>query len=220
MKGHRAIRETLPENSPSLASADVWGNPDLLRSKSIGVCGSRHASEAGLKYAHILGHVAADQSLVVVSGYAAGVDEHAHRGALEAGGATIAVLPEGIDHFSIRKSLRPLVTASNFLAVSEFPADAIWKAWRAMERNKTIIAIADAMFVVEAGEKGGTLDAGMEALRAGVPLFVLEFKAERPTTKGNKMLIDRGATAVSSMRALRESMSAIRSGSVQSRRLM
>src|SRR3990172_13198172 len=72
------------------------GNAALLDSKSIGICGSRHGSPRGLERAREFGREAALKGTTVVSGYARGVDREAHLGALEAGGSTIAVLPESM----------------------------------------------------------------------------------------------------------------------------
>ena len=67
----------------------AWGDVDLLQRDAIGMCGSRRASEAGLRAARACAVVAAREGLVVVSGNAAGIDTEAHIGALEGGSATI-----------------------------------------------------------------------------------------------------------------------------------
>jgi len=195
----------------------AWGGAGLLTRTAIGVCGSRRASDLGLEYAYELGKLAAEFELVVVSGYAGGVDQRAHLGALEAGGATIAVLAEGMEHFALRVSLRDHVTASNFLAVSTYDPDAIWTNWRAMQRNKTIISLVDAMFVVEAADKGGTLAAGLDALNLRRPLYVLDFKDDRPTTRGNTLLIQKGARVISNRRQLKDALSRASSGELQTK---
>ena len=196
-----------------------WGNVSLLSEVAVGICGSRKASEHGLAYAFELGQLAAQYGLVVVSGHAAGVDQHAHQGAIQAGGQTIAVLPEGIGRFRPRRALRDVLTGGNFLAVSEFQPEAPWTAWRAMQRNATMIELADAMFVVEAGETGGTIDAGKETLRAGKPLFVLEFLHERPQTRGNHLLLERGATPVANMKELKRALEQVKDRQLVSHRL-
>ena len=68
---------------------------------------------------------------------------------MQAGGCTIAVLPEGIDHFRLNGELKPYVQMDkNFLAVSMFPDEARWQVWQAMERNKLIVGLSSDMFVI------------------------------------------------------------------------
>ena len=165
--------DTIPANAPQypeelriVLSSTLYtiGNMGLLGQSAIGICGSRDASEDALEWASRFGEEAAKRGILVVSGYARGVDRQAHKGALEAGGRTIAVLPEGIEHFSVRRELASLIEMDkNFLAVSMFEPDAPWKAWRAMERNKLIVGLSEGLFVVEARETGGTINAASDA---------------------------------------------------------
>lgn len=192
--------------------AFAWGNTRLLDETAVGICGSRKASDHGLSYSYDLGHLAAEFGLVVISGYAAGVDQQAHRGAIDGGGSTIAVLSEGIERFRLRKELREVVTGENFLAFSEFPPEASWTSWRAMSRNLTIIRLANAMFVVEAGETGGTLEAGKTTLAEGKPLFVLEFMTEREQTRGNRILLELGATPIPNLKSLKNALELAKTG--------
>jgi len=194
----------------------LWtvGNVEVLRRPAVGICGSRDATDAGLKYAAEFGKIAAEAGFVVVSGYARGVDTAAHIGALEAGGSTIAVLPEGIQGFRIRRQLRNLVTENNLLAVSPFEPGAPWTTWNAMSRNKTIIDLAVALFVIEAGESGGTLEAGLECLRRGKPLCVLEYKSSSTQPAGNKKLLAKAAIAIRTRRELKQLLTRLQSGDV------
>jgi len=136
------------------------GSVHLLGMKAVGVCGSRDASASALKWAYDFGREAAKHDVVVVSGYARGVDREAHRGALDGGGKTIAVLPEGIRHFRLVRELRPVADLDrNLLALSAFEPDAPWEIWRAMARNRLIVGLSEALFVIEARERGGTINA-------------------------------------------------------------
>ena len=110
------------------------GNVALLDSPGIGFCGSRKASEKGLQTAEECATQVAALGLTVISGNAVGVDAIAHRAALQAGGTTVLVLPEGIDHFRVRRELRPVWDWSRVLVVSQFEPSAAWKAFRAMNR--------------------------------------------------------------------------------------
>jgi DNA processing protein len=185
----KSVRDQFGGRSPN-----VWalGNVDLLDSLAVGFCGSRNASERGLEVASDAAGQLAEAGVTVVSGNAAGVDLEAHRTALEVGGKTILVLPEGIDHFRIRKELRPVWDWSRVLVLSQFEPSAVWKSFRAMERNGLIIALSRAMIVIEAGETGGTLNAGFSTLKQHKPLFVALYENMVEHAKGNSMLLEKG----------------------------
>ena len=182
------------------AHLDVMGNSDLLNRDGLGFCGSRKASAQGLDVTRDCARQAAENLVIVVSGNAAGVDFAAHHSCLENGGATILVLPEGINHFRMRKDLRPVWDWSRVLVISPFNPDDPWRAFRAMARNKLIIALSKAMIVIEAGEKGGTLHAGKETLKAGLPLCVAHYQDMSAHARGNQLLLDMGAEKLSKSR--------------------
>lgn len=166
------------------------GATDLLKRPCVGLCGSRDASDDALNWAYEFGKETAKRDIVLVSGYARGVDRLAHKGVLEAGGATIAVLPEGIEHFKMIRELRPLIdVGSNFLALSMFKPQDTWQVWRAMERNKLIVGLSSDLFVIEAKERGGTIAAAYEAIRQHKRLWAVAYKEATSGRKGNKLLL-------------------------------
>jgi DNA processing protein len=134
----------------------------------------------------------------VVSGYAKGVDTASHLAALDAGGTTIAVLAEGLDHFRLKKAYRELLSADSverkMLILSQFPPAQRWSAGAAMTRNQVIVGLSQALVVVEAGETGGTLKAGETALRGKRRVLVLGGPNGAP--RGNEQLIAAGARQV------------------------
>lgn len=171
------------------------GNRALLDKPGVGICGSRRASEKSIglmreSVARIVrdGHV-------VVSGNAAGIDREAHMAALRADGGTILVLPHGLGRFRFGDEFRAFLERGRALVVSEFPENAAWAGWRAMRRNRTIIGLSRALVVMEAGEKGGTLAAGEEALRVGTPLHVFQY-GETPHAPGNAILLRKGGRCI------------------------
>lgn len=171
----------------------IQGNEKLFEKVAIGFCGSRHASDKGLETAKDCTAQMVLEGIVIISGNASGIDFTAHRTALEKGGCSIFVLPEGIDHFKIKKALEDVWDWERVLIVSQFPRNAIWQSYRAMERNSLIIALSNAMVVIEAGEKGGTLDAGTKTLKLSVPLYVATYENMPETAPGNLMLLNKGA---------------------------
>lgn len=193
-----AVAAALGDKAPTL---HVMGNLALLDAPGIGFCGSRKASDKGLETAIDCAEQAAQAGLTVVSGNAAGVDFAAHHAALKADGTTILVLPEGIDHFRIRKDLREVWDWDRVLVVSQFEPAAVWRTDRAMQRNGIIIALSRAMIVIEAGPTGGTLNAGLSTLAAGKPLFVAIYEQMEAQAPGNARLLDKGAFRLARSRA-------------------
>ena len=186
---------------------DMVGNTELLNMAGLGFCGSRKSSHKGLEIAQDCAEQVARKNfpraalskdlasrsgldISVVSGNAAGVDFAVHYNCLKAGGKTILVLPEGINYFRIRKALKSVWDWERVLVVSQFEPNEPWKAFRAMMRNQLIIALSRVMIIIEAGEKGGALNAGKETLKSHLPLYVAQYQ-DMP--RGNQMLLDMGA---------------------------
>lgn len=195
----KRVRDVLGNKSPSILY--FMGNADLLDRFGLGFCGSRNASPKGIETVGDCSEQAAQNDIVVISGYATGVDQEAHYTALKTGGATIIVLAEGINHFRIKKNLEDVWDWDRVLVVSQFEPEAPWKVFRAMTRNQLIIALSGAMVVIEAGEKGGTLNAGEETLRLKMPLYVAEYQDMSSEAKGNKLLLSRGGKVLAKSRS-------------------
>lgn len=168
----------------------LWhrGDASLLRRRAVGLCGSRDASPQGVRVAADVGRQAAETGTVLITGMARGVDREAMRAALDAGGAAIGVLAEGWERWTGRW-LEPAIADGRLLVLSEFRPSALWRVGQAMQRNATIVLLSEAMSLIEAGERGGTLDAGRRALRLGRPLRVLETGTWTP---GNELLVREG----------------------------
>lgn len=173
-------------------SEGLWclGNINLLERRGLSFCGSRKPSEQGILAARQCAQQAVEHELVCVSGNAGGVDLSVHHAALEAGGYSTFVLPEGINNFRIRRDLKSVWNWDNCLVVSQFEPDARWQVWRAMSRNKVIISLGLAMIVIEAGETGGTQEAAKQTMEIGKPLFAVKYDH---TPAGNQTILDRGA---------------------------
>lgn len=188
------VLQTLQQNAPSVIS--YMGNLELLHKPRVGFSGSRKVSEKGLWIAKDCAAQLSSKDVCVVSGYANGVDMASHQTALQNGGSTIIVLPEGISHFRIHRELREWWDWKRVLVISEFMPQEKWMAARAMQRNLTIIALSNAMMVIEAGEKGGSLDAGFRTMSYGRTLFVPQYKDVPLSAVGNSLLLKRGARSL------------------------
>jgi DNA processing protein len=188
------LAAVLKDNAPPVLFAK--GNLNLLETKSVAICGSRKSSAEACHLAVTGAAELARRDIVVVSGYADGVDTAAHIGALSGGGATIFVLATGIMHFSPKSSVAGLLADENSLVLSEFTPKAGWLTHAAMQRNKTVCALANAVLIVESALTGGTFETGNTALDLGCPLFAVQHPADNPTDSGNRHFLARGAQPV------------------------
>jgi DNA processing protein len=177
----------------------VKGAHQVLSRPSVGTCGSRHAGEESLRAARACSEVVASREFNLVSGYARGVDMVTHIGALASGGTTTIVMAEGIERFRVRREFAEEWDPSRCVVVSQFSPTQPWSAGAAMTRNAVISGLSRALVVVEAGETGGTLAAGLHALDRGQPVLVLQLNGAHA---GNQILVNRGATPVHSREEL------------------
>lgn len=185
------LQSELSTNAPALLS--LIGNKELLKTKKVGFCGSRKASEKGFEITLDCVEQLVDEKITIVSGYASGIDQKAHYTALSNDGATIIVLPEGIKGFRIKKDLKEVWDWERVLVISEFLPNAIWSSSRAMQRNNTIIGLSDLMVLIEAGNKGGSLDAGIKTLQLKKHLFTPIYENMPESAIGNQILLEKGA---------------------------
>lgn len=168
------------------------GNLDLLVSTTVGFSGSRKASPKGLDLAETYARQFAREGWTVVSGYANGVDVASHRAALAAGGATILVLPHGMDRFILRPELQKVWDWRRVLVVSQYAPDAPFQAFRAIQRNAVIAGLSQGVLVFEAAALGGTLNTGLTTLNLKIPLFAATYAGMPVTAVGNRLLLARG----------------------------
>lgn len=170
----------------------TWGNRKLLDQNAVGFSGSRTASAEAHQLAANCAAALADEGLNIVSGNAPGIDTASHYAALSAGGTTTMVLPLGILNFQAQSAMRELVDPQNTVVVSQFPPRVGWYSHNAMSRNSTVCGLSDVVLVIEAGAKGGSIEAGKMALKLKKPLFVADFSDSSVTPEGNLMLLGSG----------------------------
>ncbi|HWH05771.1 MAG TPA: DNA-processing protein DprA [Gaiellaceae bacterium] len=179
---------------------------ELLARPAVAVVGARACSPYGRQVARRLGRELATAGLVVVSGMARGVDGEAHRGALEAGGVTVAVLGCGADrdypaaHASLARELvvRGLVVAEYGPGVEPAP-------WRFPARNRIIAGLCAATVVVEARERSGALISADFALEEGREVFAVPGEITSALSAGPNALLRLGATPLTAAADVLES---------------
>jgi len=186
------------------------GNKGLLYADGVGMCGSRNVSPQGLAAAERCGVAVSNRNLTIVSGYAKGVDTATHLAALRSGGSTVIVLAEGFDFFRIKREFASDFDPERTLVLSQFAPSQTWQAHAAMARNAIIFGLSNALVVIEAGDRGGTLAAGHGAMKLGRPVLVVDFGERTP--EGNKILLGAGALPISSPKSLQDALSRISEG--------
>jgi len=173
----------------------VRGSAELLNEPGIGVVGTRHPTPYGMGMAERLSNDLASRGLVIVSGMARGVDTHAHRGALNGKGKTVAVWGTGIDVPYPRDNRRiadAILTAGGAL-VSEFPVGTFAAPQNFPIRNRIISGLSLGVLVVEAGEYSGTRITARCALEQGREIFAVPGNVTNRNSWGPNTLIKQGA---------------------------
>ncbi len=166
---------------------------------AIGIVGTRHGTQYGLRQAERLSGSLARAGLTVVSGLARGIDAAAHRGALAAGGRTLAVLASGV--LSIypgeHDKLAAEVAAQGAL-LSESPTHAQPMGGTFPQRNRLISGLSLGVIVVEAPERSGALITARHAMEQGREVFAVPGRVDSRTARGCHQLIRDGAKLVES----------------------
>lgn len=175
----------------------VKGNASLLQSACIGVVGARAASVYGQRIAADLAKRLCQRGLTVVSGLALGIDTAAHKGALQASGATLAVLGCGLDVVYPRqnRSLYEEIACRGAL-VSEYRLGALPEAFRFPARNRIISGLSLGVVVVEAARKSGSLITADFALEQGREVFAVPGRIDSCKSEGTHRLLQAGAKLV------------------------
>lgn len=145
-----------------------------LEQPSIGIVGSRRSSTYGQNTSSMLARDLASRGVTIISGLARGIDAAAHRGAMEAGGRTVAVMGTGLDEVYPRdhKRLADEILEKGGALVSEFPLETPPAPQNFPYRNRVISGLSLGVVVVEAAENSGSLITARLALEQGREQFV------------------------------------------------
>lgn len=176
----------------------VWGDKNIINaSVSIGMVGTRDASEYGVNVACELSKSLAKSGVVIVSGGALGIDSSAHRGAIDVSGKTVAVLGSGLgsNYLQANKQLRELISL-NGAVISEFLPFSEPSRTTFPIRNRIISGITLGTVVIEAGERSGSLITARLALEQGRDVFAVPGDVTNSNYFGTNNLIRDGAKSV------------------------
>ena len=170
------------------------GDPSVLTKPAIAIVGSRQPSLDGCHLAEYFAHDLARAGFVIVSGLASGIDTAAHRGAIKAGGKTIAVVATGIDT-TYPRSNRPLCEeiVKNGAVVSQFLPASAPRKHHFPRRNRTLSGLSLATVVIEAGVPSGTLITATAAAEQGRDVFALPWSVNHRGGRGCLELLMDGA---------------------------
>lgn len=171
--------------------------PDIDSILSIGIVGTRNATNVGKKLAYSIGYDLAKSGVTVVSGGALGIDSSAHNGALMAQGTTICVLGCGINYnYLMTNAQMRSKIAQNGAVISEYPPDTPPQKYSFPKRNRIISALSQGVLVVEAGEKSGALITAKTALQQNKDVFAIPGDVTNAFAFGTNLLIKQGAIPI------------------------
>ncbi len=173
---------------------------DLNKSICVSVVGTRKPTSQGLSVARQLGRKLAEAGIIVVSGMAEGIDAEAHKGAIEAGGKTVAVLAGGVDAIYPKSNEKLYYEIlKNGMIVSERPPGTIVKRYFYQQRNRIVVGLSHGTVIVEGKEKSGTSMTARIALDNNRDVFAVPGNPVVWQSELPNRLISEGALIVDKM---------------------
>lgn len=191
------LLKNIPRTPPLIFNI---GQPLNKNDRMIAIVGTRHPTDAGRQMAFQLARALASDGIVIVSGMAEGIDSSAHKGALDAGGKTIAVWGSSLDYVfpASNKSLAEKIKESGTIISEYFPDTRPDKALFPA-RNRIISGMSEGVIVVEAGQKSGALITANLAIDQGRHVFAVPGSPLSKTSVGTNLLIKEGAALITSV---------------------
>lgn len=178
----------------------VVGEFPIQDAPSIAIVGSRSPTEYGKTTSQQLSYQLAARGITVVSGFARGIDSCVHRGALEAGGHTVAVFGCGLSiiYPDTNRTLAAEIVKSGAL-ISEFPMTMPPLGTNFPRRNRVISGLTLGTLVVEASDRSGSLITARHAAEQGREVFAVPGQIFSEVSRGTHSLINQGATLIHSV---------------------
>lgn len=174
------------------------GDPAVLQGPCISVVGARRGTPYGLAVAAMVGRLAAEAGIVVVSGGAMGVDAEAARAALAAGGCTVVCAGTGADRVypASSRDVFDAAKGDRGAVVALEPWGRKPARWTFPRRNRLIAALSPVLVVTEAGMPSGTFSTADAAIELGKTVYAAPGSIYSPTSRGTNHLISQGATMI------------------------
>jgi DNA processing protein len=200
------INQTTPEKHKHLAILRAIPRPPKYvfytgtlpetRLPSVAIVGTRKPTTYGKEVTYKLAYDLAKKGIVIISGLALGTDGIAHRGALDAGGTTIAVLANSVDHIYPRshQTLGEQIITNGGAILSEYEPPTSPREFQFLARNRIVSGLADAVVITEAASRSGTLNTAAHALEQGKEVFAVPGNITSPLSAGCNALLRQGAT--------------------------
>ncbi|OYX42789.1 DNA protecting protein DprA [Candidatus Saccharibacteria bacterium 32-49-12] len=165
----------------------------------VAIIGTRKPTIYGTRVACNFAEALSRHNIIVISGLAYGIDAAAHRGAVQGGGVSGAVLAHGLDiiYPSAHTNLADKILASGGFLLSPYPPGTTVHKYRFLERNQWLAGLADLVLVVEAEQRSGTHATVRYALDYGKEVAAIPGPIDSPTSVGPNQLISQGAHPVS-----------------------
>ncbi|MET0594799.1 MAG: DNA-protecting protein DprA [Polyangiaceae bacterium] len=172
----------------------IWIRGEILAAPSVAIVGTRKPSPEAAAYTQSLAFRLARRGVTIWSGGAIGIDAAAHRGALEAGGTTVAVLGTGLDHCYPKEhaALYAEIVITGGALVSPFERTQFASPLTFPNRNPVLAALTQATVVIQAPFQSGARSTAKYARRLGRRLFVVPAPNWDPLGAGNLLEIALG----------------------------
>lgn len=202
------INSTTPDAHPYLrilsaipnAPKELFYRGELpeARVPSVAIIGTRRPTRYGVEVCHMLAYDLAKKGVTIISGLALGIDGIAHQAALEAGGNTIAVLANSVDQIYPRtnQTIGENILKNGGAILSEYEPPTAARDFQFLERNRIVSGLSDAVIIIEAAKRSGTLATATHALAQGRDVFVVPGNITSPLSAGCNALLKQGATPV------------------------
>lgn len=197
---NNTFTSVLSEIIPPVEAIFYRGVMPVDRVPCVAIVGTRKPTSYGQDVGYKIAYNLASTGLIVISGLALGIDAIAHKAALDAGGITLAVLANGVDNIipTTNRNLGEQIIEKGGAILSEYKPGTPAMAHQFLERNRIVSGLADAVIVVEAAKRSGTLSTATHALNQGKHVFAVPGNITSPMSEGCNNLIKQGAMPITS----------------------
>jgi DNA processing protein len=172
------------------------GNVELLHKKGVCIVGTRNPTAYGRRQCTMIVEKLRSHDIVIVSGFALGVDACAHEAAIKHGIPSIAVLGSSLesDYPKRNRELRARMLAAGHLFITEFAPGSAVRPENFPRRNRILAALCEDVIIIQSSVRSGTMNTASHALTLGRNLWVLPGNIDEPMSRGPNWLIFQGAS--------------------------